>query len=157
MKNKKVAAAITFKQAVEATPDVATGFQVGLTALGVYSSKVSVSVTKDLQGSIDIDTLTTAKYPNSNRWDYAFSYKGEVFFIEVHSATSSEVRTVLRKLQWLKDWLQSKAPEINKMSAKKTAPFYWIQSKGFAIPKTSPQYRAAESAGLKPIARLTLN
>jgi hypothetical protein len=157
MKNKKVAVGMTFKQAVEATPDVANGFRVGLTALGTHSAKVSVSATKDLQGSIDIDTLTTAKYPNSNRWDYAFAYKGEVFFIEVHAANSSEVRTVLRKLQWLKDWLHQEAPEINKMRAKKNAPFYWIQSKGFAIPKTSPQYRAAESVRLKPIAKLTLN
>lgn len=148
---------MTFQQAVEATTDVNIGFKIGLTALGSYSSRILVSTTKELQGSIDIDTLTTAKYPNANRWDYAFAYKGEVFFIEVHSANSSEVRTVLRKLQWLKDWLHQNAPEINKMKAKKIAPFYWIQSKSFAIPKTSPQYRAAESAGLKPIARLVLN
>lgn len=147
---------MTFQQAVEATPDVSAGFKVGLTALGSYSSRVEVSSTKDLQGSIDIDTLTTAKYPNSNRWDYAFAYKGEVFFIEVHSANSSEVRKVLRKLQWLKDWLNLKAPNINKLRAKTSIPFYWIQSKGFAIPKTSPQYRAAEGAGLKPISKLTL-
>lgn len=148
---------MTFKQAVESTPDVANGFRVGLTALGIYSSKVSVAVTNALQGSIDIDALTTVNYPNSNRWDYAFAYKGEAFFIEVHSANSSEVRTVLRKLQWLKDWLHASAPNINKMRAKKIPPFYWIQSKGFAIPKTSPQYRAAEGAGLKPISKLILD
>ena len=157
MKNKKVTPAMTFKQAVEATPDVATGFRTGLTALGTHSSKISVSDTHQLQGSLDIDTCTTAKYPNSNRWDYAFAYKGETFFIEVHSANPSEVRTVLRKLQWLKDWLHQEAPEINKLKAKSQPPFYWIQSKGFAIPKTSPQYRAAEGAGLKPIAKLNLN
>jgi hypothetical protein len=157
MKNRKAAPVMTFKQAVESTPDVATGFRVGLTALGSYSSKVVVSETTHLQGSVDIDTFTTAKYPNSNRWDYAFAYKGEAFFVEVHSANSGQVRTVLRKLQWLKDWLHHNAPEINKMRAKKRVPFYWIQSKGFAIPKTSPQYRAAEGAGLKPISTLTLN
>lgn len=148
---------MTFKQAIEATPHVATGFRIGLTALGAHSSKISVSNTHHLQGSLDIDTFTTSRYPNSNRWDYAFAYKGEAFFIEVHSANSSEVRTVLRKLQWLKDWLNQHAPEINKLKAKKLPPFYWIQSKGFAIPKTSPQYRAAEGAGLKPISKLNLN
>ena len=157
MKNKKTTPVMTFKQVVEATPDVATGFKTGLIALGAYSSKVSVSDTHLLEGSIDIDTCTTAKYPNSNRWDYAFAFKGEVFFIEVHSANSSEVKTVLKKLQWLKDWLLHQAPEINKLKAKSQSPFYWIQSKGFAIPKTSPQYRAAEAAGLKPIAKLNLN
>ncbi len=148
---------MTFKQAVEATPDVATGFRTGLSALGDYSSKVSVTNTNQLQGSIDIDTCTTAKYPNDNRWDYAFAYKGEAFFIEVHSANTSEVSTVIKKLQWLKDWLNQKAPEINKLKAKKLPAFYWIQSKGFSIPKTSPQYRLAGSAGIKPIAKLRLD
>ncbi len=148
---------MTFKQAIEATPDVANGFKLGLTALGTLSSKVSVSDTQLLQGSLDIDTCTASKYPNSNRWDYAFAYNDETFFIEVHPANSSEVNTVLKKLQWLKDWLHQKAPEINKLKAKRNFPFYWIQSKGFAIPKTSPQYRAAAGAGLKPIAKLNLN
>jgi hypothetical protein len=156
MKHKKKSPPITFRKAVEGTPDVATGYKAGLIALGAYSAKVSVSNTKLLQGSIDIDMLTTARYPNDNRWDYAFAYNGEVFFIEVHSANSSQVSIVLKKLQWLKDWLHHKAPEINKIKAK-DAPFYWIQSKGFAIPKNSPQYRAAQIAGLKPIARLILN
>ena len=147
---------MTFKQAVEATPDVATGFRTGLNALGPYRSKITVSDTRLLQGSVDIDTCTATKYPNSNRWDYSFAYNGQVFFIEVHSANSSEVSTVLRKLKWLREWLNEKAPEINKQKAKSQTAFYWIQSKNFAIPKTSPQYRAAEAAGLKPIANLSL-
>jgi hypothetical protein len=157
MKRKKKFPVITFKKAVGNTPDVTSGYKTGLSALGAYSVKVSVSDTKLLQGSIDIDMLTTAKYPNDNRWDYAFAYNGEVFFIEVHSANSSQVSTVLKKLQWLKDWLHQKAPEINKMKAKSKTPFYWIQSKDFAIPKNSPQYRAAQSSGLKPISKLILN
>lgn len=148
---------MTFKQAVEATPDVATSFRTGLTALATYSSKVSVSDTNQLQGSIDIDTATTAKYPNANRWDYAFAYKGEAFFIEVHSANTSEVSTVIKKLQWLKDWLHHQAPEINKLKAKNLPPFYWIQSKGFAILKTSPQYRTAAQNKIMPIARLNID
>lgn len=148
---------MTFKQAVEATPDLATSFKTGLTALGAYSSKVSVSHTNQLQGSVDIDTATTAKCPNDNRWDYAFAYKGEAFFIEVHSANTSEVSTVIKKLQWLKDWLHQQAPEINKLKAKNLPHFYWIQSKSFAILKTSPQYRTAVQNKIMPIARLTLN
>jgi hypothetical protein len=156
MKNKKITI-MTFKQAVEATPDVATCFRSGLTALGNYSSKVTVSDTTQLQGSIDIDTCTTAKYPNDNRWDYAFAYKKEVFFVEFHSANTSEVSTVIKKLQWLKDWLQQQSPEINKLKAKNCPAFYWIQSKGFSIPKTSRQYRLVGSNGIKPIPKLALD
>ena|SRR5260221_14481211 len=146
---------MTFEEAVKTTPDVAACFKKGLIALGQHSSKVEVSKTRKLQGSINIDDCTSAKYPNENRWDYAFAYNQQVFFIEVHSANSREVRTVLKKLQWLKDWLHHKAPEVNKLKAKN--PFYWIQSKGFAIPKTSPQYRAAEGAGLRPISKLRVS
>ena len=99
MKNKKATSTMTFKQAVEATPDVATGFRTRLNAFGAHSSKVSVSDTHLLQGSLDIDTCTTAKYPNSNRWDYVFAYKGEAFFIEVHSANSSEVKTIVLSIK----------------------------------------------------------
>lgn len=147
----------SFREAVEATPDVSNGLKAGLTAFGKYSSKVDVGSIADLQGSIDIDTLTRKKYPNSNRWDYAFAYKGEVFFVEIHSANSSEVSVVLRKLQWLKDWLSQQAPRINRLKAKEKRIFYWVQSNGFAIPKTSRQYRAAEMKGLKPVPKVTLN
>jgi hypothetical protein len=156
MKNKKITT-MTFQQAVAATPDVETEFKTGLAALGHYSSKISVSDTTQLQGSIDIDTCTTAKYPNANRWDYAFAYKKEAFFVEVHSAKTSEVSTVIKKLQWLKDWLNQQAPEINKLKAKKVSPFYWIQSKNFAISPTSPQYKAAITNGIKPIPKLALD
>lgn len=144
----------SFQKAVEATPDVATGYKAGLSALGTHASKISVASTSLIEGSVDIDSCTTAKYPNANRWDYVFAYHGKAYFIEVHSANTSEVRTVLSKLQWLKNWLHNHATEINKLKAKNS--FYWIQSKGFAIPKTSPQYRAASMAGLKPIAKLKL-
>lgn len=156
MKKKKGMPQLSFKAVVETTEDIADGYRKDLTALGQYSSKVEVSTPRLLQGSVDIDACTIAKYPNANRWDYAFAYNSEVFFIEVHPANSGEVRIVLKKLQWLKDWLHTKAPEINRLKAKKTFPFYWIQSKNFSIPKTSPQYRAAEGAGLRPISKLKL-
>jgi hypothetical protein len=145
---------MTFKEAVETTPDIATGFQTGLTALGRYKVKISISNTRLLEGSVDIDSCTTAQYPNNNRWDYAFAYNKEIYFIEVHSAYTGEVDVVLKKLQWLKDWLNNKAPNINRLKAK--MPYYWIQSNGFAIPKTSPQYKRITQARLKPIPRLSL-
>jgi hypothetical protein len=154
MKSKKVKP--TFKQAVEATPEVAKCFTHGLGALGNYSYKILVSDTKKLQGSIDIDSCTRTIYPNENRWDYAFAYNGEVFFIEVHPAYSKDVKKVVKKLQWLKDWLNQQAPEINKMKAKSRHPFYWIQTKNFTIPQTSPQYRLARSNGIIPISNLRL-
>ena len=148
---------LTFKQAVEATEEIATGFRSGLTAFGKYSNKVEVRDTTLIQGSVEIDECTKHLYPNDPRWDYAFAYNSEVYFVEVHSANSGEVRAVILKFQWLKQWLNEKAPEINRLKVKKRTPYYWIQSKNFQIPKNSPQYRNAIQAGLMPIPKLILS
>jgi hypothetical protein len=150
-KNKK-----SFEEAVKATPDVSSGYKKGLTALGKYSKMIQVSDNKSLEGSLDIDVCTEKLYPNHHRWDYAFAYKGEVFFVEVHSAHTKEVEVVMNKLQWLKDWLNHSAPEINNLKATSKPAFYWIQSNGCHILKNSPQYRRAITSKLFPISKLEL-
>ncbi|MDR0865987.1 MAG: hypothetical protein LBO74_13795 [Candidatus Symbiothrix sp.] len=144
---------MTFKEAVEITPEIVNGFQTGLTALGKHKEKIAVSNTRLLEGSVDIDLTTKPLYPHENRWDYALAYDKKVYFVEVHPANTSEVDVVLKKLQWLKDWLKNKAPHISSLKA--DAPYYWIQSSNFAI-KTSPQYRRISQAKLIPIKRLSL-
>jgi len=143
-----------FKKAVEATPDIANCYQPGLQALGKYSQKINLQSSSNCSGSVDIDACTTLLYPNDNRWDYVFAYKSKVYFIEVHSANTSEVNTVLRKLQWLKDWLTMHAPEIKKLNA--SQPYYWIQSGKFDILPSSPQGRLIALKGLRPIPKLNL-
>jgi hypothetical protein len=145
-----------FKTAIENTPDIATCYKIGLQGLGKHSKKIELADTAQCDGSVNIDDNTIHLYPNDNRWDYAFSYKSEVFFVEIHTANTREVNTMLKKLQWLKDWLIEHAPEINKLKAKET-PFVWIQSNDFHIPKTSPQYRKMVQKGMKPIAKLVLD
>lgn len=142
---------MTFKEAVELTPQIAGAYKAGLLAFGDYSSKVIVSDNRLLGGSVDIDASTIELYPNENRWDYAFDYNGEAFFIEVHTASTSETSTVLRKLEWLKVWLREQAPKLEKLKSRVIPPFYWIQSKQYALPTHTPQYRKAVSAKLIPI------
>jgi hypothetical protein len=144
----------TFQTAVLATPEVANCFQAGLQALGKYSQKVIPANVSKCEGSVDIDACTRAIYPTENRWDYALSYDSKVYFVEVHSAETGEVSTVLRKLQWLKDWLNRKAPEINKLKA--DAPYFWIQSGRFSILKNSSQAKQIAQSGIRPIPRLNL-
>lgn len=84
-----------------------------------------------------------------------FAYKGEVYFVEVHSANTSAVSVVLKKLQWLKDWLYQNAIEVNKLKAKGN-PFFWIQSNGFKILPGSSQYREIIQKGMKPVPKLVL-
>lgn len=142
---------MTFKEAVEQTPQVSGAYKTGLLAFGDYSSKVIVPDNRLLGGSIDIDAATMENYPNNNRWDYAFDYNEETFFIEVHTASTSETSTVLRKLGWLKVWLCEQAPKIDQLKSSKIPPFYWVQYKQYALPAHTPQYRKAVSAKLIPI------
>ena len=93
---------LTFKEAVEATPDVALGYQEGINAFGKYADKIIVPDPDKIDGSLDIDEATLKLYPDDNRWDYALCYDSEVFYIEVHSAITSEVSRMVKKLQWLK-------------------------------------------------------
>ena len=142
---------MTFKEAVKQTSQVAEAYKAGLLAFGDYSSKVVVPDNRLLGGSVDIDAATVELYPNDNRWDYAFDYNGKVFFIEVHTASTSETSTVLSKLEWLKVWLREQAPKIDKLKSRIIPPFYWVQSKQYALPTHTPQYRKAVSAKLIPI------
>jgi len=147
---------LSFKEAVEATKEIATCYQTGLKALGGYSLKILADEPKKCCGSVDIDYCVTKLYPQENRWDYAICYDGEVYFVEVHSANTGEVSTVLRKLRWLKDWLHEIAPDIFKLRVKSKTPFYWIQSNGNHILPNSKQARQAAINGLKPVAVLKL-
>lgn len=142
---------LTFKEAVEATPDVSSGYQEGLNGFGKYANKIIVPNPDKIDGSLDIDATTEKLYPDDNRWDYAFSYDGEVFYIEVHSAITSEVSKVTKKLQWLKTWLITKAPEINKLTTKTKHPYYWVQSSKCDIPKHMPQYKSIVQNKILPM------
>ena len=147
----------TFKQAVLITEDIKECYQKGLQGLRENKNKIVLQNPLECGGSVEIDECTLKKYPNSNRWDYVFDYKREVFFMEVHSANTSEVRTVLRKFQWLIDWLNQNAPELNNLKSKNKPVFYWVQSSGYNILKNSPQERAIVQNGLKPVSRIVLN
>lgn len=105
MRNKKPAAANLFQIAVHSTAEIAQGYEPGLQALKSHSSKITFGDPHQCTGSVDIDNTVRAKYPQANRWDYCLCYRSQVYFVEVHSANTREVSTVLRKLEWLKDWL----------------------------------------------------
>lgn len=144
-----------FKEAVSNTPDISKGYKAGLTALGKYSSKVTVPNNVKVEGSVDIDATTVSLYPRANRWDYVIGFNSKVIFVEVHPATTGEVDVVLKKLDWLKNWLNSKAPDLAKLRAPE--PYFWIQSKNFQILRHSPQYRRAVQKGILPVSKVTLN
>ena len=147
-----------FEAAVRATRHLADAYKPGLQALGEHSRHVEVPSDTQCEGSADIDkALFEAKqHLSNNRWDYCFSYNNKVYFVEVHSAHTGEVSTVLKKLQWLKDWLLEEGQEKINALKKANPPFIWIQSNGCHILKNAPQYRSLVVKGMMPVKQLIL-
>ncbi len=144
-----------FKVAVEGTSDIESGYCIGLRAMGTYSTKVQVVNTKQLTGSVDIDGMVKDRYPEDARWDYVIGYRQYAYFVEVHSAETSEVKTVLAKLKWLKNWLSTQAPGLVQIQSP-VDPFVWIPSGRIGILPHSPQAMRLNQSGLRlmPILKL---
>lgn len=95
------------------------------------------------------------KYPEEARWDYVIGYGQHAYFVEVHSAETSEVKMVLAKLGWLRNWLKTQAPELAKMKSSVNT-FVWIPSGRVNILPSSPQAMRLNQSGLKlmPVLKL---
>lgn len=128
-----------FKTAVERIPEVADGYCPGLQALtNADTRKIRVGNTGLLSGSIDIDKCTKDNHPEENRWDYALGYNDKAYFVEVHGATTGEIKTVISKAEWLKSWLKMTGKPLREIQASDT--LYWIATGKVAILQAS-KYR----------------
>jgi hypothetical protein len=144
---------MSFQTAINDTPLLKDHLKNGLQALGSSSSKVKPNDTRKCEGSVNIDNAVERKFPSSNRWDYAVGYNSKTYFIEVHPADTSEVKTVLEKLTWLKTFLIENTPELNK----EPKSFHWIASGGVHILPNSPQARKLALSGIsQPVRQFTL-
>ena len=140
------------KTAIDNTEDVKGHFKTGLGAIkGHEKQKIVVPDTRKITGSLDIDTSTSAKYPQANRWDYAIEYDKETFFIEVHPGSTSQIPTVIAKLTWLKQWLKEKAPAIDALKPKKKQPYHWVYTNKFAILPSSKYARQLAQMNMVPV------
>jgi len=133
---------VKFKDAVLATPDVKKCWCKGLQALIKEDRKhIHAEDSNQLTGSVAIDEALRTKYPNCNRWDYAVGYRhsnsqtDKVYFVEVHPASGKQIKVILNKLAWLKQWLNNSAKTLNPLPKK----FVWVSSSKVQITSTSPQ------------------
>lgn len=114
-------------------------------------ARVKCNTPRQLAGSVNLDKALEPSDPHGNRWDYGIGIKreagrDEVFWVEVHPASTSNVQEVIDKLAWLKKWLREKAPVLRQLTARDG--YVWIASGGVAIPKGSRQARLLINAGL---------
>ncbi len=155
---------MTFREAVEdAPPPVNGAYRRGKQALeNRHRRHVTCEDPQRLTGSIDLDSALAREpgHANKPRWDYGLGYRPvngpeQAVWVEVHSATTKEVSAVLRKLQWLRDWLNGNAEELRRMTdaAGEDVRFVWIESSGVHIPRNSPQARKLILSRIRKVRR----
>jgi len=118
----------------------------GMTAIAASQGRgqITAADTRNLLGGAFIDDdCEHADFGKAKpRWDYVIGYARNnthvAFFIEVHSAETSEVSKVAAKLQWLLDYLNR---DQQTKLAKLDREIHWVASGRFNIPKNTPQYR----------------
>ena len=117
---------MNFEAAVQNVPEIATCLKSGLQALGSNSEKVKVAFTRKLEGSVDIDGCLKRRYPDAPRWDYVFGYNGQLYYVEVHPSRLTEVKSVVAKFEWLKQWRESAAQSLENL--KSSSSYHWVSS-----------------------------
>ena len=134
------------------------GFSLKLDRMGGVQKRLVLQGGKGkrLAGSVDIDAALEAACPDATRWDYAIGYRinnrdDRAFFVEFHRAKTDEVPRVLRKKQWLENWMQGK-PLANLQERE----FVWVSAGGIRIPPNSRHRRVLNAHGLRLERRLHL-
>lgn len=144
-----------FKGALEKTPGLENSYEPGLQALRrPERTRIFVSDPRTLTGSVDLDHALRRSQPDAPRWDYGVGLRGgttdRVVWIEVHPASTKNVKEVISKLDWLRDWLRDCAPLLLEL---KEPSYHWLASNGVHILRNSPQARQLALKGLGMLRR----
>lgn len=147
---------MSFAKAVLSTAEITDCLQNGLQALGKNSGKVNVRDTHRLEGSVDIDNRLKKIYPNKPRWDYVFGYNNKVYYVEVHQAKTSEVKKIVDKVKWLKDWRKKHAKNLEALGT--SGRYYWVATGRIApiLPRSSYERMLVDNEIEKPKSILDL-
>jgi hypothetical protein len=135
---------MTFQNAFQ-NSEVQEALEQGLRALGQYSSLIQTDDTTGFEGSVDLDRALARKYPNDNRWDYAFGHRSHIFYVEVHHVSDSQVMVMIAKYRWLRNWISGQGqPEELRLNSS----YHWLSTGKGSLAKNSRYTRSLASAGL---------
>lgn len=145
---------MTFKEAVEQTPDVKDALRPGLQALRAEDRPhVEAADTRQLRGSADIDAALLSREPSSNRWDFGIGYQHDdredevIYWTEMHTGSTSEVKVVIKKAQWLVNWLKTRAPKLYAIDHE----IVWVSSGATSMTLTDPRRKQMANVGLRHV------
>lgn len=141
---------MTFRNAVQESPDLRGAWRPGLGALGTDSRHVAANDPRTIAGNVHIEECLKKSRKTERRWDYAVGHKPSnrgtevVYWIEVHPAYDHEIKVVKEKLNSLHKWLRTSAPRLNEMDSD----FVWVASGDTSFTKGSKQVRRLAEEGL---------
>ena len=137
------------QEAVKGIGGLDKHFEKGLGAVkGEYRNRITAEEPRFFNGSLDIDKAKSKAEPTANRWDYAIEYNGEVFFVEIHPGSTRDVSIILKKLEWLKQWLKNEAKAIDMLKTKRATPYFWIHTGACRILKQSSKGKQLAQRGI---------
>lgn len=145
---------MTFKDALKRTPHLEDAWKAGLGAMRSQDRPhINPETTRNLSGSAYVDEALkqVAEHANAHRWDFAIAYKHTnpkkewIYWVEIHTASDSEVNVVLEKLKWLKAWLAGEGSALNHFDRE----FIWVSSGATSFTLNSPQQKRFAALGLQ--------
>lgn len=141
-----------FRSAVEDVAALREHYRAGLQALPpAAADKIEAKDPRSLTGSVDLDNALKRLHPEEPRWDYALGVRvsgtrDRAIFLEVHPATSAEVKSVIRKKEWIDQWLQSKPGGQSILKLDRT--YIWVASGRNLLTKTSQDLKRLATMGI---------
>lgn len=146
-----------FQEAVGRTPHLRKAYKSGLQALRSEDRPHIVAEdTRRISGSAYIDEALKKADPYGNRRDFAIAYRHSnrndevIYWVELHTASDSQVNLVIRKAQWLLEWLRNGG----KLLAAFRRDIVWLSSGATTFTLNAPQRKRMAEAGLQHRGRL---
>lgn len=141
-----------FQTAVKKSAHLSNAFREGLQALRKRDRRhIEAEDTRKITGSIDVDSAYVAVDPQANRWDFGIAYQHTnrndevVYWVETHTASDSEIGTVLRKAAWLQQWFRGKG----KYLARFEKDIVWVSSGTTRLTLSAPKRKRMAELGLR--------
>jgi len=143
---------MNFKTAVEKSDHLSNAFRQGLQALRKRDRRhIKAEDTRRITGSVDVDSAYATVDPQASRWDFGVAYQHTnrndevVYWVETHTASSSEIETVLQKAAWLQQWFQAKG----KYLARFEKDMVWVSSGSTRLTLSDPKRKRMAELGLR--------
>lgn len=144
---------MTFKAAVEKTPNLENAWRAGLQALRAEDKPhIEAQDTRKLTGSVDVDAALLHAEPNANRWDFGIAYQHTnrdaevIYWVELHTASDSQVSVVIRKAQWLINWLKNEGRAL----AAFERDIVWVSSGATSFTPSATKLKQMSQLGMRP-------